>query len=183
MQDLKDKLFKIQVRNFESRWYIPGRELNKLLSKSMVEEAVICCGIEVDKRIEVVRVILRGARKIFAILVLLGKERSIVNFMEHDHLLDQRLDSRLPFGRPELEEILDANLAEEFHRTQWIVSAPIFRNDMSHRLLNDDAILPFTENVKIGSGAFGTVFEIYLDPNHQGIWKDSQIPQVRSVEM
>lgn len=182
MQNLRQKILGIQIKTFESRWYVPGKELNKVLSKSIVEEAVAHCGIEVYKRTEVVHVILRGAKRIFAVLVLMGKELSIVNFIEHDHLQNQRQDSKLPFRRSELGEILDDELAEEFCRTQWVVSAPYFRNDMSHRLLNDDTILPFTKNFKIGSGAFGTVFEITIDARHQGVWEDGKMPEVKDVE-
>ncbi|MCJ1393796.1 hypothetical protein MMC18_006672 [Xylographa bjoerkii] len=177
MHSLRDTLVGIQVKNFESRWYVPGKELNKVLSRTAVEAATISCGIEVHKRTEVVDLILKGAKKIFAVLVLIGNESSIVDFIENDSLQDQRLDSRLPFRRAELDEVLDENIAMAFHRTQWTVSAPIFRRDTSHRVLNDDTILPFSRNVKVGSGAFGTVFEITLDPNHQGIWRDSQLLQ------
>lgn len=178
MQDLKDEIRGIQVKNFESRWYVPGRELDKLLSKSAVERAVTHCGMEAHRQMEAVQVIVKGAKKIFAVLVLMGKELSILNFIEHDHLQDQYLDSKLPFRRSELGEILEDHLAETFHRTQWVVSAPIFQNDMSHRLLDNDTILPFTKNVKVGCGAFGTVFEVSLDAKHQGIWRNDKVPQV-----
>lgn len=181
MQSLRQKILGIQIKTFESKWYVPGKELNKVLSKSIVEEAISHCGVEAYLRKEAVHFILRGSKKIFAVLVLMGKEQSIVDFIEHDHLQNQRQDSKLPFRRSELGEILDDELAEEFCRTQWVVSAPYFRNDMSHRLLNEDTILPFSKNFKIGSGAFGTVFEITIDARHQGVWENGKTSEVKDI--
>jgi hypothetical protein len=182
MPDLKDKIIGIQAKNFESKWYVPGKELNDLLSKIVVEEAVARYVLEAYRRTEAVQIILKGARKVFAVLILMGKESSILNFIEHDHLQDQVLDAKLPFQKPQLSEILDEHSAEEFYRTQWIVAVPLFRDDLSHRVLDDDAILPFAKNAKIGCGAFGTVFEVYLNAKHQDVWKDSQEVLLRLIQ-
>jgi hypothetical protein len=169
MADLKSRILGIQVKNFESRWYVPGKELDKLFSQTVVEEAVSKCDIKPYKRKEVAGRIVKGAKKTFAVLVMIGKEMAILNFIEHDHFQDPFLDSKLPFQRPELSRILDVDSAEAFYRAQWMVAVPLFRNDMSHRCLHEDVILPFTKSTRIGSGAFGTVFELHVDSKHQSL--------------
>src|SRR6266536_4113125 len=178
MDELKDKLVGIQIENFESKWYIPGQELERLFCPNVIEEAVARCGIEPYKREEVVKTILQGARKVFATLVLMGKEPSILRFIEHDHLQGQPLDAKLPLSRSELSLILDGSQSEAFYRTQWIVAAPLFHDDLSHRILNNATILPFTRNVRIASGAFGTVFDVTFEPKHQGAGSSSQLSMV-----
>ena len=178
MPILKEEILGLQVKNFESKWYVPGKELEQLFSHAIIEEAIKNCGIEAYKREEVVQVILKGAKKIFAILVLMVHESSIQSFIEQDHLQDGPLDAKLPFQRSALDKILDQHLAEEFCRTQWTVAAPLLRDDLSHRLLEDDIILPFSKNKRLGCGAFGVVYEIVLDARHQGVWKDGQVPTV-----
>jgi len=46
--------------------------------------------------------------------------------------------------------------------------APIFRHDLSHRILKDAVVLPFIQSSYIGEGAFGVVSEVILHTQHQG---------------
>jgi hypothetical protein len=98
--------------------------------------------------------------------------------MEQDHLQDQPLDAKLPLLRATLESTIGQGLGELFYRTQWTVLAPIFRGDISYRNFDKATILPFTRNVKIGSGAFGVVYNIALDPRHQADTVGAKTPAV-----
>ncbi|KAH8882492.1 kinase-like protein, partial [Thozetella sp. PMI_491] len=153
--------------NYESKWYIPATELEKALSAENVKDAVVESKIQPYKQDEVVQAILHGGKKIFAVLLLIDEAKCFVNFLGHDHLQNTPLDAKLPYTQPELDTILGEAAGVLFHRTQWQVLAPVFRGDLSHRVFDKATILPFIHNVKIGNGAFGTVYEVVLDARHQ----------------
>lgn len=178
MDRLRDRLESIHVENYESKWYIPKTELDSLLNSETVREAVSKCGIEPYRWEEVIRAVLLGGRKVFATLVRMRKEAAILSFIENDQLQGQLLDAKLPFNESHLISILGKAHGEVFYRMQWAVSPPLFRGDLSHRNFNKATILPFIRNKKIGCGAFGTVFEVSLDPRHQENPLSSQLPAV-----
>ncbi|KAH9218774.1 kinase-like domain-containing protein [Leptodontidium sp. 2 PMI_412] len=181
MDKLKARLVSIGVENYESKWYIPAQELEKLLDLESVREAVVESKLEPYKQDEVIRTIFQGGKKVFAVSIQIGEVSSFIRFMEQDHLQNQPLDPKLPFTRPALVSILGQSQGELFYRTQWTVLAPFFRGDLSYRNFDKATILPFTRNTKIGSGGFGTVYEIVLDSRHQedtigvGIPADSRL--------
>ncbi|KAL5321937.1 hypothetical protein ACEPPN_009902 [Leptodophora sp. 'Broadleaf-Isolate-01'] len=181
MDKLKARLVSIGVENYESKWYIPAQELEKLLDLESVREAVVESKLEPYKQDEVIRTIFQGGKKVFAVFIQIGEVSSFIRFMEQDHLQNQPLDPKLPFTRPALVSILGQSQGELFYRTQWTVLAPFFRGDLSYRNFDKATILPFTRNTKIGSGGFGTVYEIVLDSRHQedtigvGIPADSRL--------
>lgn len=178
MGALKDRLVNIFVKNYQSKWYIPAQELEKLLDPDSVREAVVESKLVPYKQDEVIRTILQGGKKVFAVLVYIGDVSSFVRFIEQDHLQNQPLDPKLPFTRPALYSILGQVQGELFHRHQWIVLAPFFRGDLSYRNFDEDTILPFIRNTKIGSGAFGTIYDVVLDSRHQADTIGVQIPAV-----
>lgn len=113
--------------------------------------------------------IMRGGRKIFAILVLLKDEESAISrFMEHDHYQKSPLDERLPFSMETLDSIIP-DIAEDFCEMQWEFVAPILYRNVVHRSLPDKTRLPFVYNKKIAEGGFGVVYEIELHLDHQTI--------------
>ena len=179
MDALKAKLDDIEAENYDSKWYIPVIELEQLFDVENVREAITETGLELYKQEEVVRTIVLGGKKVFAVLIQVGDAASIVKFMERDHLQSQPLDAKLPFAKEEIVSILGRSKGELFHRTQWKVLAPLFRGDLSHRNFDKATILPFIQNNKIGCGAFGTVYEVVLDPRHQTDPASAELPTVR----
>jgi hypothetical protein len=122
--------------------------------------------VEVYELEETIATILRGARKLFAILVMIHHEAIIVDFMTKDQLQASWLDARLPFSQLELETIIP-DAAEEFYENQWLFTAPILSRRFHHRDLAPDTILPFVKSDYLGAGAFGQMYKVVLHPHHQ----------------
>ena len=133
--------------------------------------------IEVRHREEAVQTILAGARKTFAILVIIHQVSRITAFMNRDQLLTSTIDDKLPFSLSQLQEIMRHD-ADEFYEKQWEFIAPVFSRMRAHRLLDDDTILPFTNSTLLGVGGFGRVYETIIHPQHLGI-PSSSYGQVR----
>lgn len=169
MNTIEERIQDLQIKNFESAYFVPTEKVEEVLTKGAIQEIVISCGIEVQKREETVSIIQAGARKILAILILMRKEGLIRSFIEHDQFQTEKLDAKLPVSELWLQTLIGEKPAKKFCQTQWMFIAPFFRNDLSHRTLENDIVLPFTSSRHIGSGAFGTVSEVTLDPAHQGI--------------
>lgn len=121
---------------------------------------------------DVLKVILCGAQRIFAILVQIQATRFIQCFIQDDPYQNDALDSRLPFTRGNLNRILNAKefpfISEEFFSKQWQFAAPIFFDTTFTRSLPPETILPFTKDEKLGEGSFGQVWSIEIPaPNHR----------------
>ena len=166
---LEDHILDLQVKNFESAYFIPIEKLDQLLTGPVVHDAIKTSGIDVQKRLETESIIQSGAKRIFAILVLMRKESLIRHFIEHDQFQTGELDAKLPFYQIQLQDIVDEKSARLFCQKQWAFIAPHFRNDLSYRALEDDVILPFISSRFVGSGGFGKVFEVVLERSHQGV--------------
>jgi hypothetical protein len=166
---IEDRLVALQTRNFESAYFVPTKDLEELLSKPSVQDILNRCGIEAEHRDETTSIILSGARRIFSILILMRDEALIRKFIEHDQFQFKHLDAKLPLTESALQQIIGNGPAKRFYRKQWMFVSPYFRNDLLHRILKHDVVLPFMDSSFIGRGDFGTVSEVTLHPRHQGI--------------
>lgn len=148
--------------------FIPSKLLYSLLTTEVVSGAVDNCdSIPPYRRNETVERIIKGGRRLFAILVLLkGKEGLIVNFIEHDQFQRSSLDLRLPLPINILENTVP-EIASNFYDMQWQLLSPIFSKNTIHRSLHDRIRLPFVYEKEIGSGGFGTVYEVVIHSSHQ----------------
>ena len=151
-----------------SKFFVPHQSLYNLLTRSVVLKSIQDCGgvpwYSVERTVDK---IMAGARRIFAILVMLHREeKHILSFIEHDHFQGSPLDSKLPLSRTVLDAIVP-HIASAFFERQWEFSAPVFSKDVDHRFLDDFAVLPFVKDRRIDEGGFGTIFEIALHPDHQ----------------
>jgi hypothetical protein len=57
--------------------------------------------------------------------------------------------------------------ADLFYEKQWEFTAPIFAPFVLRRSLEYETILPFIKEEKLGSGGFGDVYLLDIDPGHQ----------------
>ncbi len=153
-----------------SKSFVPHQKLFDLLSKDVIQSVLEERDIVPWYNLEsIVDRIFSGARRIFAILVVLrGQENEILRFLEHESFQKSPLDHRLPFSDRELERIVP-EIAIEFYEKQWEFTAPVFTRSVDHRHLQASIVLPFLEDKKIGEGGFGEVFKITLDPTHQDL--------------
>lgn len=133
-----------------------------------------------------------GYRKIFAILVLLGKEASIERLMA-ESIRDSNLPLKLETpatGRP-LMRVKDGSPLssfsdwddeelKRFHSTQWSLLPPFFTfpkaSDDLLQVSNFDSnsVLPFVEDTSSSpsEGAFGQVYKVKIAPGH---WSDRHV--------
>jgi hypothetical protein len=154
----------------EAKSFVPHQDLYRLLTKSVIREALSKgASTRWYNLDQVVDIIHSGGRRIFAILTVLnGQEQQILRFIEHDHFQGSPLDHKLPFSRTALSAIVP-DIAIDFYEKQWEFSAPVLARGIDHRLLDDFTALPFTENRKIDEGGFGEVFKIILHESHQDL--------------
>ncbi|KAL8923159.1 MAG: hypothetical protein Q9172_003256 [Xanthocarpia lactea] len=167
MSDPRQAIVSLRLKNFEFRNFVPYRALYGLMDSAFVGSVVEACDMPVFRKEEVIRIVLNGARRLFAILLLLGQQSSILRFIEKDQFQFIRLDDKLPLTLPVLKEILLSDTtAEEFSDLQWEFTAPEFSYSALHRTLHPSTILPFIGNPKfLGEGGFGRVSEVSL-PQH-----------------
>lgn len=121
----------------ESNNFIPDSKLVSIVTSTNTDECLRETGISpVSLRAEVKRAIENGGQKTFAILAMLQFQpvKLIFNFLRNDQLLEQGLDSKLPFEHSnDLLTILgDESIAKQFFETQWATTSSLFREDLSH---------------------------------------------------
>lgn len=129
-----------------------------------------CNGIMSYHVDELVETVFRGARRIFAILVLLkGEEKLISDFVRSDGFQLSALDSKLPFSKETLSEIVSTDTVDDFYSVQWEFVAPIFSRGILHRVLDPRTRLPFLFHRDTGKeGGFGHIYELEIHPeNHR----------------
>ncbi|KAL8680135.1 MAG: hypothetical protein Q9186_003659 [Xanthomendoza sp. 1 TL-2023] len=156
MPNPREAVLSLKIKNFESRAFVPYPALDELMNPGFVTSAVDSVDIPVYRKQEVVRIVLTGAKKIFAILLLLHQPGLIVHFIEKDQFQSVKLDYKLPFTVQALAGILHSHTtAGEFHDIQWEFTSPEFSHSMFHRSLNSNTVLPFVGDPKdLGEGGF-----------------------------
>lgn len=164
---LRDQLFDVRIKNVEGKYFIPNKALEDVLSADKIRTCILCSSIEEIRRTDVLRVIESGGKRVFAILLLLGKESLMDNFVQNDHMLQgTNLDSKLPLHLETLETVLlDERVASEFCQRQWELLPPFFQEDRNHRTFESETVLPFIEQEELAQGGFGEVFKVTLDAN------------------
>ncbi len=172
----------LRCRNTDGKWFFPEGSLVSGLSSEVIQDLIQNhCDIEPYAVQEITQTVEAGARKVFAILVLMREGQKIAAFLEHHLQSDgQTLDSRLPFFESELKMVLNPDLASEFEELQWEFIAPIFSHRLLHRNLQMDSRLPFIESRKIGGGGFAYVYEVVIPAGHHN-FKGVDSTQVSSV--
>jgi hypothetical protein len=124
------------------------------------------------------RTVVREARRIFAILVLIGEVHAIKPLLKAG-LTDKCLpvssrqggDRVLLFsdGRTFCASAIwkeDARV-DDFLRTQWEVLAPVFTFTGKHMTIDSLCALPFGSTEVIGASRFSTIYKSSFHPSHQ----------------
>jgi len=123
--------------------------------------------------------VLQKAKKVFAILVLMGEPLAITG------LLPEGLtDEHLPLSRKEgkddnilvsvrgktfrsFEAWRNEARVTEFLEKQWVVQAPVLDTTGKHITLDPQSPFPFLQIEEIGGSRFSTVYKGALHPAHQ----------------
>lgn len=175
MGDLTSLLFLARIRNHEGKYFIPIKSLDDLLPSNIIQKSVIRSGIEEIHRKDVLRAIENGGKRIFAILLLLGKEASMADFVQNDQMLESTdLDSKLPLHLETLTTVFaDKAAALGFYQRQWELLPPFFHKGRNHRNFESETILPFTESDELAEGGFGRVFKVTVHADQHEFKHDS----------
>jgi hypothetical protein len=163
MDRLKSEIKNLRRRNALRHYYVPESSFFKVMTEDRIHQALI--ESPSYQREEIVGKVFQRGRKIFGILILLNQAVQLSKFIE----ADQFDDAKLPFKEGFLvEDIhLSNEEAKDFHERQWELIAATFSRGTLNRHLEENTILPFTEDKEIGKGHFGKVYEVTLDPGHQ----------------
>ena len=164
MEEFRSDIVLLQISNFESRHFIPYQSLYKLMSRDFVKKVIDSCDFPAFRKKEIVEVVMKGARRILAIFVILRQENLFLQFIATDYSQFVDLDRKLPLSRTDLSEVLkSATVALEFYNTQWTFIPPEFSYSAIHRSLDADTILPFMGDAAcLGEGGFGVITEVNL---------------------
>ncbi|KAL0261745.1 hypothetical protein SLS55_003175 [Diplodia seriata] len=109
--------------------------------------------------------ILNKYRKVFCILLSIGKGQFIENFIPHESLNDSKLPFQAqPADFPQSTE----SLLEQFRDAQWMFNAVFFEPYRTHLCLSPQHILPILkiEDIKGGEGHSAVVRKVVLHEAH-----------------
>lgn len=190
MAELRDKIEKIRfnICNTEKRYFIPETTLFDVVTESAVKQSLRSLQIPLHEINDVTTVIVQGARKCFAILLLIGRGEAITSFIKHDSLQRQSFpDYLLPYTTEQLqqrfEEKDDTVVVSSFLEKQWEFAIPIMQRLTVFRKLDASAILPFLREELAGRGSMGTAWKVELHPQCHHLPLEHHIVIRKEIEL
>jgi hypothetical protein len=147
------------------RVFLPQSSLDQILQEIDIRETLYdpSFRIRAHKLESTFDFVSKYGRKIFAILVELGLERSLTIFIEH-----WMHDAALPISKQQLEPILES-YSGRFFQCQWDYLAHKLSKEVYDRKLSAECILPYVGQIEVGGGGFSTVYDVLVHPAHQDI--------------
>jgi hypothetical protein len=180
--------------------FIPIDEVNRIIRPENIKaELPPTLDFEDPRdREEMASSIFSHAKKIFAILVLIGCQSSTREFLDcgitdEDLPLSRTSPSIIGHESPsfnwaqiqtrsglpvEFLRTWDRHDVEEFCRLQWLFLSPVFNlgEGIRHYDLEDNCVLPFIEDqerTNTKSGGFSDVWNIRIHPAHQNLYQST----------
>ncbi|EPE24891.1 Protein kinase-like (PK-like) [Glarea lozoyensis ATCC 20868] len=182
-----------------NRFFVPVDDMDRIFTTQSIADGLKWEGstkdLPIKARFALAYKIKSKARKLFAILVQLGKGNIIHDFLEKriddNHLpfvrsdradksdnykLYSRLDS---YWQLDCTQNWDQDTIIDFAREQWAVDAPVFEAaaEIHHYDFHDNCILPFIKDEARGDnvalGGLSSVWEVVIHPAHQKLYKTS----------
>ena len=168
MASLKQSIQGCRVKNHEGYHFIPQNTLYDLLDEKALREA---CKphLKPGDLDDTVHTILRGAKKVFAILVVIDYIEDLNDLIHTDHFQASPFDHKLPFSIEFLESILPKLHAEEFYKNQWEFCPPFFTDSTIVRHLQPQTVLPYKRDEQFTTGGFGSVWAVEIRDEHHGM--------------
>ena len=160
LAQFREKIEELRQRAANHRYYIDPEALKSLCTRELVLD-VVKQYVPRHNQEEYIETIIAVGFVTLSILVHIGQERLIVNFLESD--VFNNLDSRLPLNMDELENIAPEQLKRfEEHQWQFI---PVILKRNTYRIIPDKLILPFKEDIRRGDsdGTFGKIYSVTIE--------------------
>jgi hypothetical protein len=166
-QAFQRRVNEIRVENSDGRKFVPEKEFFELLSKQIVKD-IVRAESPVYHVDEVVDFVIKDARKVFGILVLIGAITHLDRFIRKDQYRNRPIDDLIPFARDTLNGVLqDHYVVDLFFERQWEFCVPVISGRIMPRALELHTILPYLEDTVMDSGGFGSISKIKIHPSHQ----------------
>ncbi|EJP61143.1 protein kinase domain-containing protein [Beauveria bassiana ARSEF 2860] len=188
MEELKDGIDRIYFgnENFEGDHFVPEAALLDLVCESLVKQSLLEIQTPAQEIVYLTDSILRGARKCFAILVLIGRSAAISRFFQRDFLQRSCPDDRLPYTSETLQRIFEKETTcltvKRFLEKQWMFVIPVLQPHMISRTLDKGIILPFLSEEAAGRGSMGTAWKMKLHPDCHQLPLDGDIVIRKQIE-
>lgn len=156
---------KVPAAGGSPREFLPEDSLDHILNPTAITSVLSDPAFQIPshKRESTAQIVISEGRKVFAILVDLRLEYALGLLIENDCL-----DSGLPLNDDDLKDIPPEG-AREILRKQWDYIAYKFRSGKYLRKIQNEIILPYLRETKIGGGGFSVVYEVFIHPAHQTI--------------
>jgi hypothetical protein len=173
IDNLRGELEKRRHLSTDEKHFISQHEVNALLTRAVIEEAITECVQEYavpdhQEKIVVNRILTEG-KIVFGILVWKKWLHKLMSFIEHN-----ALDSQLPLEITWAEKIAE-NVGWDFaNNAQWEFLPRTLAKEMSsyHCRFRPEEILPFIDETPLGEGSFGQVFKMSVVPSLQTIFPE-----------
>ncbi|KAJ3486614.1 hypothetical protein NLG97_g6578 [Lecanicillium saksenae] len=188
MEELRDGIDRIyfENENLEGDHFVPEAALLDLVCESHVKQSLLEIPTPAQEIQYLTDSILRGARKCFAILVLIGRSAAISRFFQRDSLQLSCPDDRLPYTSETLQKIFEKDTTgltvKRFLEKQWMFVIPVLKPHMVSRILDKEIILPFISEDSAGRGSMGTVWKMKLHPDCHQLPLDGDIVIRKQIE-
>jgi len=170
MSGLQEHISSLRVSGVNGD-FIPQGSLFTLLDLRTVTFELQKANHPVEDVFETAELISRDGRKVFAILAELSALAHINRFTSRGFL-----DAKLPFSKTDLLDILgqdQTGLCALFKKLQVDYLAPLWGGgSSSHKILIDEAVLPFVRERELSAGGFGRAIAVQLHPEHQGFFEE-----------
>ncbi|MCJ1386084.1 hypothetical protein MMC17_009209 [Xylographa soralifera] len=173
---LRSQIRRLSIKAIDEREFYPQQWLYDLLTREMIQPAIERSIKPEYKWDEATDLVVKGGRKLFAILIIIRHEELLTCFLDRENLQHHPLDSKLPLDEQDVREIIGEledsdDIAREFCTSQWAFVSPVFGSNLSHRTLRNETILPFLlgSSSQAGKGASGEVDRVALHKAHQEI--------------
>lgn len=158
----KKSLKALKVDVLDGRSFIPDAELDNLMTLrailATIKERCENAGREYELE-KLAHEIFAHSKKIFAILILIGEENLIRNFI-HERYRDSSLlhSSEIPTTMKD---------PERFQKKKWKFLAPIFEARDFHREFSAGTIIPIVSESVLSGGDGGMVSKVELHQTQQ----------------
>lgn len=134
--------------------------LTQLMTESAVRDCLLSLGVQPSGETSIVSQIVPRALKLFSVLVLIGLEQYIIEFLKGG-LTDESFPI---YHAEELSFLKDDTCRLNFLREQWTVPPLLVRN--RHLELLRECALPFVHKELSNNGSFGMIYKVKVADGH-----------------